>query len=144
MTIITQVSPYSWDIYNMKKSSRFYNAIALKCPVCGESSMFVNPKIYSLHQLGQVKETCDHCGANLKPETGFYFGAAYVNWALTVALWVSVLVALKTFHSWGWIEFGFLTHPKVFLVTGFTLTVVLFPYIFKLSRSVWASFFVKA
>jgi hypothetical protein len=127
----------------MKKNHRIYHAVKLNCPVCGESSMFVNPKLFSLHKLGQVKESCDHCGAHLKPETGFYFGAAYVNWALTVALWVSVLVALKTFNSWGWIEFGFLTHPKLFLVTGSILTVLLFPYIFRLSRSLWASFFVK-
>lgn len=128
----------------MKNNNRFYNAIRLKCPVCGESSMFINANMYSFDKLGQVKDSCECCGANLKPETGFYFGAAYVNWALTVALWISVLVALKSFNAWGWIEFGFLTHPKVFLITGFLLTILLFPYIFKLSRSMWAAFFVKS
>ncbi len=126
----------------MKKNNRLINAIALRCPVCGQSSIFENPRVFTFKKLGEVKNHCDICNCNLKPETGFYFGAAYVNWAITVALWVSVLVALKTFDLMGWIEFGFLTNPKMFLTTGFTLTIILFPYIFRLSRSVWAAFFV--
>lgn len=106
--------------------------------------MFENPTIYTWQNMGQVKDHCDKCGVKLKPEIGFYFGAAYVSWALTVALWVSILVALKTFDAWGLITFGFLTHPTTFLLTGFISTIVLFPYLFRLSRSIWAHMFIKA
>jgi hypothetical protein len=123
--------------------SKVIRAIQLKCPCCGEVSMFENPRTYTFQKMGNVKSHCSHCGANLKPETGFYFGAAYVNWALTVALWVSVLVALKVFDAFGWIQFGFLTHPVTFLTTGVAMTIILFPYIFRLSRSMWAAMFVK-
>ena len=78
----------------------------------------------------------------MQPEPGFYFGAAYVSWALTVATWVSVLVALKCFDAWGWIEFGFLTHPGTFLMSGIGTSLVLFPYMFRLSRSIWAHMFI--
>lgn len=105
--------------------------------------MFVNPNTYSLKKLGEHKRVCDHCGADLQPEPGFYFGAAYVSWALTVALWVSVLVALKVFDALGWIEFGFLTHPILFLGSGIIVSIILFPYMFRLSRSIWAHFFIK-
>jgi len=64
-------------------------------------------------------------------------------WGLTVALWVSVLVALKVFDAMGWIEFGFLTHPVTFLSTGLAATVVLFPYLFRVSRSIWAFMFIR-
>ena len=50
-------------------------------------------------------------------EPGFYFGASYVSYALTVALWVAVVVALLTFDAIGLIEYGFLTHPVTFLGT---------------------------
>ena len=93
--------------------------------------------------MGKTKDYCDHCGVNLKPETGFYFGAAYVSWGLTVALWISVLVALKILDAIGLIKFGFLTHPVLFLSTGMIATAVLFPYLFRLSRSVWAHMFIK-
>ncbi len=93
--------------------------------------------------MGEVKEKCGTCGTNLKPETGFYFGAAYVSWGLTVALWVTILVSLKVLDSIGLIEFGFLTHPVTFLTTGVIATLVLFPFLLRFSRSMWAHFFIK-
>ena len=86
---------------------------------------------------------CSECKTNLVPETGFYFGAAYVSWALTVALWLSVLVLLKVFDAIGLIEFGFLTHPVTFLTSGGIATILVFPYLFRLSRSIWAHMFIK-
>lgn len=121
----------------------FTALLSHKCPVCRETSLYVNPAVYTLRNIGQMHSECPVCKVNLVPETGFYFGAAYVSWALTVALWVSVLVALKVFDALGWIEFGFLTHPVTFLSTGMVATVVVFPYLFRLSRSIWAFMFIK-
>lgn len=117
--------------------------LSLKCPHCREASMYVNPSLYTLSKLGDTHKNCPQCGTDLKPEPGFYFGAAYVSWGLTVALWVAVLVSLKTFDALGWMEFGFLTHPITFLLTGSVLSLILFPYMFRLSRSIWAHFFIK-
>ena len=113
------------------------------CPVCRQSSIFKNPAIYTFVELGSMHTECPQCKTNLVPETGFYFGAAYVSWGLTVALWVSVLVALKIFDAIGLIEFGFLTHPITFLTTGAVATILVFPYLFRLSRSIWAHMFIK-
>jgi len=105
--------------------------------------MFKNPSTFQLKDLGEIKERCEKCGTNLHPEPGFYFGAAYVAWGLVVALWVSVLVALKVLDAIHLIEFGFLTHPKTFLITGLLLNILVFPYLFRLSRSIWAHMFIK-
>jgi len=105
--------------------------------------MFVNPKTYSLAKLGEVQKECPRCKTNLTPETGFYFGAAYASYALTVALWISILVALIVFDAIGLIRYGFLTHPLTLLTTGIIATIVLFPYLFRLSRSMWAHFFIR-
>lgn len=113
------------------------------CPVCRKASIFKNPSVYTFIQLGAMHSECTECKTNLVPETGFYFGAAYVSWALTVALWVSMLVALKVLDAMGIIEFGFLTHPVTFLTTGMVATVLVFPYLFRLSRSIWAHMFIK-
>lgn len=90
-----------------------------------------------------MHDKCEVCSTKLKPEPGFYFGAAYVNWGLTVALWVSVLVTLKIFDALGWIQFAFLENPLTFLLSGIGLSIILFPYMFRLSRSIWAHFFIK-
>ncbi len=125
------------------KKSLVVSMVTLQCPHCRESHMYENPNTYSLSKLGVNKKVCDKCGTDLQPEPGFYFGAAYVSWALTVATWVAVLVALKVFNALGWIEFGFLTHPATFLFSGIGVSIVLFPYMFRLSRSMWAHFFIK-
>ena len=117
--------------------------IKMKCPHCGKGHLFVNESAISFNRLGQVKSACSECGTNFNPEPGFYFGAAYVSWGLTVAMWVAILVALKVLDALGVIEFGFLTHPKTFLLTGIAFTIVLFPVLFKLSRSIWATSFIK-
>ncbi|MEY3399336.1 MAG: hypothetical protein RL220_1930 [Bacteroidota bacterium] len=126
-----------------KKQSKTNSMLRLKCPSCGESDLFNNPNTYQLKDLGGMKEYCDHCGVHLRPEPGFYFGAAYVAWGLVVALWISVLVALKVLGAIGVIEFGFLTHPGTFLITGLIANIAVFPYLFRLSRSMWAHFFIK-
>lgn len=105
--------------------------------------MFRNPRTYVLRDLGKYHAVCPTCGANLQPEPGFYFGAAYVSWGLTVALWVSLLVVLNVLDAIGLIEYGFLTHPGTFLWTGIVLTILTFPYFFRLSRAIWAYLFVK-
>jgi uncharacterized protein (DUF983 family) len=117
--------------------------VKMKCPHCGKGHLFANENTFSFSKLGQVKSECTECGTSFNPEPGFYFGAAYVSWGLTVAMWVAILVALKTLDALGVLEFGFLTHPKTFLITGAVFTVLLFPILFKLSRSIWATSFIK-
>jgi hypothetical protein len=125
------------------EKSAFGAMLTHTCPVCRKSSVFKNPAVYTFVELGKMHSECPECKTNLLPETGFYFGAAYVSWALTVALWVSVLVALKVLDAVDLIEFGFLTHPITFLTTGMVATIFVFPYLFRLSRSIWAHMFIK-
>jgi len=116
--------------------------LTFQCPACRKESMFDNPALYTWSKIGQTKKHCSHCQTDLQPEPGFYFGAAYVSWALTVATWVAVLVALKTFAALGWMEFAFLTHPITFLLSGIITSLVIFPYTFRLSRSIWSHWFI--
>lgn len=90
-----------------------------------------------------MKKVCGHCGESFTREPGFYFGAAYVSYALTVALWVAVLVALMTFDAIGLISFGFFDNPLTFIVSGVVTLVLLLPPLYRLSRSIWINFFVN-
>jgi uncharacterized protein (DUF983 family) len=108
-----------------------------KCPQCREGNIFPEPNSYKFKQTTVIHPNCPVCGEDFQREPGFYFGAAYVSYALTVALWVSVLVALYTFDALGWITFGFFSHVTLFLGTGVTLLVLLLPPLYRLSRSIW-------
>ena len=60
----------------MKKGSKLYSIATMTCPQCQESKMMVaNP--YRLSTMGEVKNKCEVCGLDFKPEPGFYYGAMY-------------------------------------------------------------------
>ena len=77
---------------------------------------------------------CPKCGQDFQMEPGFYFGAMYVSYALTIAINVAIFVALLVFKVYSLTNF--------FIVAGIVLLITL-PYIFKISRSVWIAMMIK-
>ncbi|MCB0761994.1 MAG: DUF983 domain-containing protein [Flavobacteriales bacterium] len=125
------------------KGSKLYSILNYRCPKCHEGKMFKNPNPYEISDLTKMHDSCEVCGESFLREPGFYFGAAYVSYALTVALWVAVLVALLCFDWWGLIEFSFFENPLTFFISGLATLVIGLPILYRLSRSIWINFFVK-
>jgi hypothetical protein len=72
-----------------------------------------------------MNSTCPSCGVGLEPEPGFYQGAMYVGYALTVAVTAIVFIAVYLFNirsMW----------TPVFLVA--LLMVLLVPINYRYSR----------
>ena len=115
-----------------------------RCPACREGRQFRVRNPYRPKTINDMHPACPVCGADFTREPGFYFGAAYVSYALTVALWVAVWVALLTFGALGWITFtGFFDQPEVFLISGVVTLLLLLPLVQRLSRSIWIHFFLR-
>lgn len=136
---------YMWNMYFCLmgfKDSKLYQMLWVKCPKCHEGDMFEESNPYVLGKLTKMHKTCPTCGADFVKEPGFYFGAAYVSYALTVALWVAVLVAMYTFDALGWITFSFLENPWTFISTAIATLMLSLPYVYRLSRSIWIGIFV--
>jgi len=110
-----------------------------KCPHCRQGNMFKDENPYHLKSLFSMNEKCTVCGQKTELEPGFYYGTAYVSYALTVAF------SATTFVAW-WVLIGLSTHDnRVFWwmgINGF-LMILLQPYFMRLSRSLWLSFFVR-
>lgn len=88
-----------------------------------------------------MNEECPVCHQPTEIEVGFYTGAAYVAYALTVALAVSIFVAWYVL-----IGFTFtIGDNRIFgcLATTIFGIVCLTPIILRLSRIIWLSFFVS-
>lgn len=127
----------------MAAKSKLVSVLTNRCPACREGKLFTDKNPYNLGSLTSMPDACTVCGEDFKREPGFYFGAAYVSYALTIAVWVAVLVALITFNALGWIEYSFYENPLTLLVTGITTLLVLLPILYRMARSIWISFFVK-
>ena len=61
-------------------------ALKLKCPKCAQSNLFTDPNPYHFKKLGDMPVVCPNCALPFTPEPGFYYGAMYVSYALTVAM----------------------------------------------------------
>lgn len=77
---------------------------------------------------------CHHCGQSFDPEPGFYQGAMYVSYALTLGITFPVGLLLL-----------FVLNVNLFVVLGVLtfLLLVLLPVIFRLSRLVWLHLFIR-
>lgn len=86
-----------------------------------------------------MNKTCPVCGQPSEIEVGFYYGTSYVSYAMTVVLSVITLVL------W-WMIIGLSAHDnRFFYWIGFNAVVLLLlqPFLMRLSRSLWISWFVK-
>lgn len=77
---------------------------------------------------------CPVCREDFRRETGFYFGSAYVSYALTVGFGIVLYLLLCT-----WLKME--TLP--FLITFTALLIVLMPIFYRYSRIIWIHLFVK-
>lgn len=63
----------------MKKGTKLYSILKLKCPRCQRGNLFINPKLFTFHKALEMPNHCTHCHQDFKIEPGFY----------TIALWIS-------------------------------------------------------
>jgi uncharacterized protein (DUF983 family) len=116
----------------MKKGSKLYSIATMTCPQCQESQMMVaNP--YRFSTMGEVKDKCEVCGLDFKPEPGFYYGAMYVSYGLSVAIFVSIWASC----TWFFDNVGVWTQISLIFIA----LIGLGPYLYALSKVIWANFF---
>ena len=82
----------------------------------------------------EMNRHCPKCGADLEPEPGFYFGAMFISYAITV--WP--ILGLMAIFRWGlgWSLYGSFGASLV-------LTAFLFVYIFRVSRAMYLHMMVR-
>lgn len=64
----------------------------MKCPRCQSGNMFATTTFSK--QFMHMKSHCEVCNLNYEIEPGFYWGAMYVSYAITVALMLIVGAAV--------------------------------------------------
>ena len=114
------------------KGSRIYSIAKMKCPKCQEGQFFSHHP-YDIKHAGDLLEHCPSCGMKYEKEPGFYYGAMYVSYALGVALFVTCRTSFNLFFPW----IG--TAWQIGIIVGVTLVTA--PYLYALSKIIWANLF---
>lgn len=121
------------------KVPSYFNVVASKCPRCRRHSMFEVKNPYKLKTTMRMYQECPVCSQPFELETGFYFGAGYVSYALAVALSVATLVA------W-WVFIGLSIYDDrwiYWLIFNAVFLICMQPVLMRMARSIWLSFFVR-
>lgn len=116
------------------KGTKVYSILKFKCPQCHEGEFFVSHP-YDLRRMGDLHTNCPVCRLKYSKEPGFYYGAMYVAYAMGVALFVFFWVLFYLF---------FPDLPVTWLlITMVSVTLLLSPVIYALSKIIWANMFIK-
>jgi uncharacterized protein (DUF983 family) len=124
-----------------KKIRRSYlsSTLRCRCPRCREGRLFQGSISVNMKKNMLMNKDCPVCGQPTEIEVGFYYGTSYVSYAMGVALSVASLIA------W-WMIIGLSTDDNRFffwLAFNAVLLILLQPWLMRLSRSIWISWFVK-
>lgn len=110
----------------MPKRSRLSAIVKGKCPRCRQGDMFVYPHLNYLH-FREMNESCPHCNLRYELEPGFFYGGAmYFSYAFSVALFVTVFVAMNVLFE----------KPPLYAYVGVVIGInlLLFPLMFRYAR----------
>ncbi|OHX65465.1 DUF983 domain-containing protein [Flammeovirga pacifica] len=98
-----------------------------RCPSCREKSIFTHTAYSTSFQ--KVHKRCPNCNCNLIPETGFYYGAMYVSYAINTAIVLGVMFVFTVILD--------IDNVYVLLSAAIGPMIFCMPLIFRLSRSIY-------
>ena len=118
----------------MLKGTKLYSIFFNKCPHCHEGDFFITNNPYNFKSFEKMNPHCASCGESFTKEVGFYYGAMYASYALTIGLGISMFLLMCVVFNLS--EFTFLIS---FCIAAF----LLWTWIFRTARLVWINLFVR-
>ena len=120
------LTTFAW----MKHPSKMKAVFQLKCPRCRKGTLFITPCTFKTAYQGH--EHCPICHLKFEKEPGFWWGAMFISYGITG--WLFLAIGLILVFTLGWTLI-----PTLIVVA--LITVLVHNLIFRLSRSIWISFF---
>ena len=109
--------------------------LTAKCPNCYTGDLFPYKNPYKFGKDSHMYKNCQVCNQDFVIEPGFYFGAAYISYALNVALLAPIIIL--------YLIYGDLETSSFYLMGALLVFfLILAPILFRLSRSIWLHIFV--
>ena len=120
----------------LKKGSKLHSIFYNKCPKCHHGMFWYknNPYLNVFKNNKLINSECNKCLLKYDIETGFWFGAMYVSYAIAVVfLLISALILYSLFEN----------IDMITLVITLSFLVIIFsPINHFFSRLIWINIFV--
>jgi len=89
---------------------------------------------YKLKKFDKMNSRCPVCNEDFERETGFYYGAMYASYGLTVGFGIALFLVMVTIFN---------VDVLPYLITFAISQVLLMPIIYRLSRLIWINIFTS-
>lgn len=106
----------------MKKGTKLYSVLKLKCPRCQIGNLFTNQGLFVFSRILKMPDRCLHCKQNFKLEPGFYTAALWISYPIVILIFIPLIIlgfSLDSIHS-----FFKLLYP-LFILLSFLLQIPL-------------------
>mgnify|MGYP001207345688 CR=1 FL=1 len=121
----------------IKKGSKLYSIIYNCCPRCQSDKFWPksNPYKNILVKNGGSMGYCKNCNLKYELEPGFWYGAMYVSYGLTVFIGILTWLTINFFNK----------EMDIFIQTTIIsfLIIILSPVVYFLSRLIWINLFIS-
>ena len=117
----------------LRKGSKLYSIFKSKCPRCNEGEFFKHPISINFKKITKLHDNCPSCNLKYMMEPSFFFGAMYVNYAISVALFIGIFILCKVLIG--------LTILQSF-ISIVVISMLLTPVTLRLSRIIWINMFI--
>ena len=76
----------------MKKGTKLYSILRLKCPRCQIGNLFCNPGFFVFSRVLEMPDKCPHCKQDFKMEPGFYTAALWISYPLVLIIYIPLII----------------------------------------------------
>ncbi|QVY64419.1 DUF983 domain-containing protein [Polaribacter sp. Q13] len=86
----------------MRKGTKLYSILNLKCPRCQIGNLFKNPGFFVFTEILEMPDKCAHCKQDFKIEPGFYSAALWISYPIVLITFIPLVVlgfSLNSIHS---------------------------------------------
>src|SRR6478672_4555677 len=110
------------------------SVMELRCPRCREGKLFTKDGFFVFNGMSAMPANCPVCGLRYDREPGFFWGAMYISYGIAVAIILPVfIIAFALVKLTFWQSVG----------AGSIALLILVPFVFRISRSLWIHMFVS-
>ena len=117
------------------RKNRFNALLAGKCPRCESGAVFEKKEGGFSLKFPKMHKQCPECDHTFEREPGYFYGAMYVSYALTVAESVAVFIICQLF-------FEEVFSLRIILVIAAVIALLSFVN-FRFSRLIWMYMFTS-